>query len=356
MPDLGEVIITARDLVAPWLPTNAFYNDADYPALAEHLDQSPAGINWVSQTSGFGSDQINTSGYSSAFGLWVIAGALGALSTSPDRVVWTPRTTGITSTVQGVGSSPSEFVLVGGSGKIARSSNGGLSWSVRSNPFGTSTVYDVFYADGIFVAVGGDGTVDGVIATSTNGLSWTQRTSNADFVLKSVGYGDGLWVAVGNNNELVTSPDGITWTPRTVDFGNSTMANVCYGNGIWVAVGSAGRLYTSTNGISWVTRDSKFGTTQIEGLDFNPAGEGLWIISGASSKIATSPDGINWTVRSVSFGSTTVWTVAAGPTTEWVAAGNNGGLGTTQGPPLGEFWVPPVNNVPLFNSYIYSGA
>jgi hypothetical protein len=53
-----------------------------------------------------------------------------------------------------------------------------------------------------------------------------------------VTYGNGLFVAVGEDGTILTSPDGVTWTQRTS--GTSNWLNgVAYGNGLFVAVGWA---------------------------------------------------------------------------------------------------------------------
>ena len=52
------------------------------------------------------------------------------------------------------------------------------------------------------------------------GVEWTIRTSAADIWWESVTYGNGLFVAVSRNGtgtgtNVMTSPDGITWTSQT---------------------------------------------------------------------------------------------------------------------------------------------
>jgi hypothetical protein len=49
--------------------------------------------------------------------------------------------------------------------------------------------------------------------------TWTSRNSAADNFWFSVTYGNGLFVAVaqsGTGNRVMTSPDGISWTSRTL--------------------------------------------------------------------------------------------------------------------------------------------
>jgi hypothetical protein len=52
-----------------------------------------------------------------------------------------------------------------------------------------------------------------------------------------VTYGNGLFVAVGEDGAILTSPDGVSWTRRTS--GGNLLYGVTYGNGTFVAVGEA---------------------------------------------------------------------------------------------------------------------
>jgi len=62
-----------------------------------------------------------------------------------------------------------------------------------------------------FVSVGNRGN----IITSSDGISWTKRTSGTPKELYGVTSGNGLFVTVGFFGTILTSPDGITWTERT---------------------------------------------------------------------------------------------------------------------------------------------
>jgi uncharacterized membrane protein len=83
----------------------------------------------------------------------------------------------------------------------------GTTWTVRN--LGDS-LFGVTYGNGLFVAVGGRGT----ILTSPDGVTWTPRASGTDKFLFGVAHGNGLFVAVGWDGTILTSPDGVSWTPR----------------------------------------------------------------------------------------------------------------------------------------------
>ncbi len=64
------------------------------------------------------------------------------------------------------------------------------------------------YADGQFVGVGTGGT----ILTSSDGISFTPRASPTTDDLYAVAFGSGVFAAVGVNGAIVTSTDGLTWS------------------------------------------------------------------------------------------------------------------------------------------------
>jgi hypothetical protein len=140
------------------------------------------------------------------------------------------------------------------------------TWNVRNSSF-TSDLYGIVYANGLYVAVGNNGTV----ATSTDQVHWTVRTvvsstGLTEPALKAVTFGNGLFVAVGTY--IWTSPDGATWTYRPCSVGGFT--GVAYGSGRFVAAGGTGgylnpsgsaALATSEDGITWVDRSATSGVT-----------------------------------------------------------------------------------------------
>jgi len=120
-------------------------------------------------------------------------------------------------------------------------------WTVQTSSFGATNINAVCYGNNLYVAVG-DG---GKIATSPDGVVWTQRTSNTSAVLNCICYGNGVYVAAGASGTLLTSTDGVTWTSRTSNFSTSNINSIAYGNSVFVACGASGKLGTSVNGLTW---------------------------------------------------------------------------------------------------------
>jgi phage terminase large subunit-like protein len=166
----------------------------------------------------------------------------------------------------------------------------GTTWTVRNlgNP-----LYGVAYGDGLFVAVGDRG----AILTSPDGVTWTPRTSGTDDSLYGVTYRDGLFVAVGVGGTILTSPDGATWTRRTSGTRN-WLTGVTYGNGTFVAVGFGGIILTSPDGVTWTVQAS----ATSNGLLGVTYGNGTFVAVGFGGIILTSPDGVTWTVQASGMG------------------------------------------------------
>ena len=67
-----------------------------------------------------------------------------------------------------------------------------------------------------------------------------------------VQYVNSTFVAVGRGGLILTSSDGTTWTSRTT-YTTSDLEDVTYGNSKFIAVGEYGTTVTSSDGITWTT-------------------------------------------------------------------------------------------------------
>ena len=102
------------------------------------------------------------------------------------------------------------------------------------------------FETGLATLTCGDSAVS--VGCSNPGVSWTTQSAHSNQWL-SVTYGDSLFVAVSWNtstNQVMSSSDGITWTPRVAAQAND-WRSVTYGGGLFVAVSVNGthRVMTS---------------------------------------------------------------------------------------------------------------
>ena len=224
------------------------------------------------------------------------------------------------------------FVAVsvgGGVTSIAATSTDGITWTQRTMPVGTW--YSVTYGGGTFVAVSSGSTN---AATSTDGITWTQRTLPADPMWYGVTYGNGTFVAVAYGSSIAaTSPDGITWTQRTLP-ASANWNSLSYGGGTFVAATQASTIAaTSPDGITWTQRtmpaSANWTSVAYGGSTF------VAVVNG-SAVAATSADGITWTQRtlpvatswtSLTYGGGTFVAVAASGS---IAATSTDGIAWTQ--------------------------
>jgi hypothetical protein len=167
-----------------------------------------------------------------------------------------------------------------------------LNWGATViTPYGTSVINAITYGNGVYVAAGAVASM----ATSTDGTTWTTRTSGfGSSAINALTYGNGVYVAGGAGGTLRTSTDGITWTARTSNFGTTIIQSLAYGNNTYVAVGSTGQIRSSTDAITWTTRTNTFGTNIIYGVRYL---NNLFIATGGAGSLAVSTDGITWTSR-----------------------------------------------------------
>ena len=153
---------------------------------------------------------------------------------------------------------------------------------------------DIIYGNGMFVAVG----YNGGVMTSPDGVTWTNATAAASDSWKDIVYGNGLFVAVSMEGTVMTSPDGVTWTSRSSAESN-TWYSVTYGNGTFVAVSTDGtnRVMTSPDGMAWTARSASIANSWYDVT----YGNGLFVAVAAAgpndNRVMTSPDGITWTNR-----------------------------------------------------------
>jgi hypothetical protein len=149
-------------------------------------------------------------------------------------------------------------------------------WTWRSPLPQGNELTDIAFGNGRYVAVGDDGTV----VVSTNARDWSVHTADyGDFI--SIAFGDGLFAALAQGL-LYTSSDGVTWTNRALPANR-----VVFGAGRFVAAG--GPLLSSDDGVSWV----EHGTNWLGGTRALTFGNGIFLINSYNGAL-TSSNGIDW--------------------------------------------------------------
>ena len=156
---------------------------------------------------------------------------------------------------------PGKFVAVPDNSSDMVYSEDGLNWKTGQIGVPYDIWGDVYYGNGLFVAVGGEIT-GGKAAYSTNGNNWHVDTQLITGAWK-VCYGNGKFIALGTFGSSALwafSPNGKEWSSgqfSEAEFAGRIFKSICYGNGKFVAVGtsSGGDNYaitaSSTDGKNW---------------------------------------------------------------------------------------------------------
>ena len=144
-------------------------------------------------------------------------------------------------------------VVITGAGLSSYSTNNGVSWSAGGTTSGVNITTAV-YAASIIVAVGG--TTGSVLAirTSPDGGTWTTRTVPSGALgtyFLYLTYQNSLFIAVTDGGSICTSADGVTWTLTVAT--SPASGQVIYNStlGFYVVFGDGNTSWYSADLITW---------------------------------------------------------------------------------------------------------
>ena len=221
-------------------------------------------------------------------GLFVaLSSTLSSVATSADGRSWTSRTA-ISAQHFAYGNG---IYVCAGSGYSSAASQDGTTWTAGQLPYYSGynrpSFRSLCYGAGLFVAlIVTDELGDSVprIATSTDGVTWTNRTLPAGSVpayvaayYDQIAYGNGLFVAISSSlRNLVTSSDGVNWSLYSGVIPSGNWSNIAFGGGLFFAcdygTGQGSRYYmTSADGQTW-GRGSHYVTADWRGVAYGDGG------------------------------------------------------------------------------------
>lgn len=176
-----------------WDNTNSKFIQAGSKSTGSfNIAYSSDGITWTGVSAG--SAAFNC--LATNAGTTVAAGNSGTLYYSTNATTWTAGTSNTATTLTGVAYGNGVWVAVGNAGTLI-SSTDGITWTVRTSSFGTSSISDVAYSNGTFMAVSSS---TNKIATSKDGINWTQMSMyQQPFVA-----GDSFYYIAANTTGLFT--------------------------------------------------------------------------------------------------------------------------------------------------------
>jgi len=232
-----------------------------------------------------------------AYGSYVALGAAGDVLTSGDAVNWDCSGSGCTSNACADGFSSlavSEDGLIAaggvglcdpnkrlGGGTIA-SALGGWNWSV--DPVDTEQIFGVARSSEIYAAVG-----DAWAGWSADGLQWQTNGVPTPLRLNSVAWGDGQFVAVGQEGVLLSTTDGVQWT-ELWSTTNQDLERVVWDGEYFFAVGRNGTILRSRDTFTW-NRGETSSAADLYGV---ASGDDRLVAVGTDGTVLVSSDGLYW--------------------------------------------------------------
>jgi len=233
--------------------------------------------------------------YNEYLGKFIAVGVKGYVYISSDGLNYEPIKTVTDYDLESIAYSANLNLMVAvGNGGVILTSSDGETWGLVKTL--TSALMDViFVSDPInseyrFFTVG----YNGLVAYSTDGVTWTTATSGVEWACKSIAYSDSLhkWVIVGESSRTLTSSDGITWTENGISPYDNYCVIWCDFLGMFI-MGCMYRIMTSPDGITWTDYEGNF-----EYVVTIACSDSLIVAKNDyDSKWWTSTDGVTWTLQ-----------------------------------------------------------
>lgn len=192
------------------------------------------------------------------------------------------------------------LLAVGQSQALKYSNDLGRTWSTGTadNSF-AGDFYGCAFGNGLFVAVGANGT-HGVIQTSANGATWTERANDASYRIASVAWNGTTFVALADNGsgsyKTYTSTNGTSWTAHAIGAAHDSF-DLAFGAGVFVTTNNAHAPRYSADGVTWTTGAFGSSSTLVPTAIRYSAAQGFvaYGVNGSSHReLQTSPDGVTW--------------------------------------------------------------
>jgi hypothetical protein len=241
------------------------------------------GLTWMNSTLGVAAG-ITSIGFGN--NLFVATLDNGYVATSVGAQTWQFQTifnTALTDVTYGA----NNWLVVGVQGKSAHS-NDGQVWTVNNQLVVGSNVLDfnaVSFRVGAFVA-----SASGQMLISTDATNWALTFVDA---VHSICYGNGIYLAVGDNGHILSTPDLNSWSTQQI--GSYNLRHVIYDGARFIAVGDVGTIQISSDGVNWATKSSDTNVA-LTGVAFNGS---VYVAVGALGTVSYSTDLTLWTATNI---------------------------------------------------------
>lgn len=172
------------------------------------------------------------------------------------------------------------------------------AWVTLSQQY---TLHDVIWKNGMFIAVGENGT----IVSSPNSARWTPAVSGENYDLRSLCWTGNQYIIVGDYNTIISSPDGINWNKRGVYEPTITLYGIASSGNTIVAVGrntsdDSPQIIYSTDGINWTRTGTTIPGAELSAITWSGS---KYVAVGeryGAPFIMSSPNGLDWEITYMS--------------------------------------------------------
>jgi hypothetical protein len=213
-------------------------------------------------------------------------------------------------------------------------SSDGKAWTTRPYNHGVTSFRNpersLSFGGSRFVALmNTSGSTNGNVLPrySVDGITWLTSAAPTSLAastlsdVQGIAFSGGLFVAVGwassagnPTNRYITSPDGVTWTARSLPI-SAKWNDVVFANGRYVCIAPGLAAMTSVDGVNW----AQVNMPSSADWDSLAYGGNRWIaVASSTSTAAQSTDGVTWTTMSLP--SASAWNSIATNGTVFVAA------------------------------------
>ena len=220
------------------------------------------------------------------------------LLSSDDGVTWELHETGHTGGLKDVAYGNGVYMVTSAGSGPAFVSPDLENWTSIFSSNLPSNNDNVYFHNGLFYFGGAQWEDNPGISTTVDGTSFTEVATPGESTIRDIVFANNQFVAIGDNLEIMTSPDGVTWTVQTVDVGidPETLAggllHINYLNSMYVEGGKSNTILTSSDGVTWTLRE--FSEDSSWFFDSYYSG-GTYYFPGRQGKLWTTTNWTTWT-------------------------------------------------------------
>jgi len=229
-------------------------------------------------------------------GRYVAIALSGAVAISTNGTTWTSGTSITARTWGGIAWNGTVFCAVAQDSSFTAVSSDGLTWD-QSGQVSAFATYSVASNGVIFVCEGSAGSSTQNVLTSPDGITWTTRVGvlPASRGWRYLGYNGTVFILTDPNpgGAAATSFDGITWTARTLSTTATSRGGLAAGGGIIVSIPISSSIasYSLDNGVTWANCTLSFSAVSETRAAYNGS---VFVITTTTGAASLSANGIDW--------------------------------------------------------------